>query len=120
MYFENNSKNGYNATSWDAFGYYMYLPSVFIYDDVRELKWIPTIDAEYNVTGGELYQAIKLDDKNYTNKYLIGVAILQFPFFCIGHLMARFLCLPQDGFLGRINMQFYSLLSFGVFLVLWC
>lgn len=114
VYFENNSKNGYNATSWDAFGYYMYLPSVFIYHDVRELKWIPEIDAKYNVTGGELYQAIKLDNINYTNKYLAGVAILQSPFFFLGHLLAGVLDLPQDGFSWPYQ---YAILFSAIF---WC
>ncbi|MBX2949060.1 MAG: hypothetical protein KF704_07260 [Crocinitomicaceae bacterium] len=30
VHLKNNEVNGYNATSWDAFGYYMYLPSVLI------------------------------------------------------------------------------------------
>lgn len=113
-YFENNSKNGYNATSWDAFGYYMYLPSVFIYHDVKKLKWIPKIDKEYNVTGGELYQATKLDDRNYTNKYLAGVAILQIPFFFVGHVVAGFLDFPQDGFSWPYQ---YAILFSAIF---WC
>lgn len=114
VYFENNSKNGYNATSWDAFGYYMYLPSVFIYNDVKELKWIPKIDKEYNVTGGELYQAIKLDDRNYTNKYLSGVAILQAPFFFVAHVLAGLTELPQDGFSWPYQ---YAILFSAIF---WC
>lgn len=98
VYFENNSKNGYNATTWDAFGYYMYLPGEFIYDDVRALEWLPAIDSTYHVTGGNLYQASLLENGNYTGKYLTGVAILESPFFFAGHVVAGIAGAPQDGF----------------------
>lgn len=97
-YFTNNTVNGYNATSWDALGYYMYQPGFIIYDDVKELKWLPKIDSTYHVTGGWLYQANKVDNGNYVFKYLGGVAILQLPFFYIGHSLAYFVDQPQDGF----------------------
>src|SRR5690348_17333830 len=88
VYITNNPINGYNATSWDAFGYYMYLPSTFIYGDVKELKWVPGIDSTYHVTGGTPYQMMKLKPGTYTNKYLSGVAILQTPWFFVGHISA--------------------------------
>lgn len=97
-YWQNNSVNGYNATSWDAFGYYMYQPGFLIYDDVKELKWLPEIDSTYHVTGGKLYQANKVANGNFVFKYLGGVSILQLPFFYIGHWMAGVQGLPQDGF----------------------
>lgn len=86
------------VTTWDAFGYYMYNPSIFIYGDVSELKWVPTIEEQYKVTGGELYQASKLENGNYTNKYLGGVAIMQMPFFFVGHSIASLTDYPADGF----------------------
>ena len=97
-YIENNSRNGYNATSWDAFGYYMYLPATFIYGDVNKMAWIPALDSVYHLTGGNLYQAIKLPDGNYTGKYFCGIAILQAPFFFIGHGLAAISGAPLDGF----------------------
>jgi len=97
-YFTNESKNGYNATTWDALGYYMYLPGLLIYDDVKELKWFPAIDKKYNVSGGELYQATKLEKGGYAFKYLGGVAIMELPFFYAGHAIAHFSDAPEDGF----------------------
>jgi len=97
-YFSNNNVNGYNATSWDAFGYYMYQPAFLIYDDVKELKWVPHIDSTYHVSGGKLYQANKTDNGNYVFKYLGGICILQLPFFYIGHTIAKIENAPQDGF----------------------
>jgi len=97
-YFSSNSINGYNATSWDAFGYYMYQPGLIIYDDVKKLEWLPQIDSTYHVTGGELYQAHKIDNGNFVFKYLGGVCIFQLPFFIIGHTIADYFNVIQDGF----------------------
>lgn len=98
IYFQNDEKTGFKATSWDSFGYYMYLPSIFIYDDVKELKWVPKIDSAYHFTGGHFYQAMQLETGTYTNKYLGGVSILQMPFFFIGHWIAHLTDAPDDGF----------------------
>ncbi len=97
-YLKNNTSNGYNATSWDAFGYYMYQPSFLIYGDVKNLEWLPQIDSVYHVTGGKLYQANKVSNGNFVFKYLGGISILQLPFFCIGHTIAKYENVPQDGF----------------------
>lgn len=97
-YFSNNDRNGYNATTWDALGYYMYLPGMFIYGDVKELKWFPKIDSTYQVSGGQLYQASQLENGDYAFKYLGGVAIMEAPFFFIGHAIAHANDSPEDGF----------------------
>ncbi|MGV3631528.1 MAG: glycosyltransferase family 39 protein [Bacteroidota bacterium] len=97
-YFENNGKNGYNATSWDALGYYMYLPAELIYDDSKELAWFPAVDSAYHVSGGTFYQATPLESGTYTNKYLCGVALMELPFFYAGHTVAYLTDSPQDGF----------------------
>jgi len=90
--------NPLKVTTWDAFGYYMYLPGIFIYNDVTELKWLPEIENEYQLTGGQLYQANKVENGNYVFKYLGGVAIMQAPFFLIGHAIASFSDYKADGF----------------------
>ncbi|HRH03818.1 MAG TPA: hypothetical protein PLN13_12820 [Bacteroidia bacterium] len=97
-YWKNNSVNGYNATSWDAFGYYMYQPAIFIYQDIKNLEWVPQIDSTYHVSGGKFYQAQKASNGNYVFKYLGGICILQVPFFFIGHTLAKFNNVAQDGF----------------------
>lgn len=97
-YSELNTDKEMRLTTWDAFGYYMYLPAFFIYHDATELKWLPEIDEKYTVTGGTLYQAEKLGNGNYVFKYFGGVAILESPFFLIGHLIASNTNYPTDGF----------------------
>jgi hypothetical protein len=98
FYFSNNDKNGYNATSWDAFGYYMYLPATFIYKDVKQLKWFEKADSTYQLSGGNLYQTNQLENGNHAFKYLSGVAIMELPFFFIGHVTANLFSEPADGF----------------------
>ena len=90
--------NPLKVTTWDAFGYYMYLPGSIIYNDVTELKWVPKIEAEYDLTGGEMYQANKVENGNYVFKYLGGVSLMQTPFFLIGHSIAQFGDYKADGF----------------------
>jgi len=87
-----------NVLTYDAFGYYIYLPSIFIYDDYKELKWIDKIDDQYKVTGGKLYQANKEKNENYVFKYFCGVSILQAPFFAMANSTAEKLGFPPDGF----------------------
>lgn len=86
------------VTTWDAMGYYMYAPSMYIYHDYKELKWVPEIDAKYQLSGGIFYQALKDENGNYFYKYLGGVSLMQFPFFLAAHYMAPSLGYPQDGF----------------------
>lgn len=86
------------VTDWDNLGYYMYLPGIFIYHDIEKLEWIPAIDAKYGMTGGSFYQAEKLEDGNYVDKYLGGVAIMQLPFFAGAHFVAQQYGYPTDGF----------------------
>ncbi|MBN2747756.1 MAG: hypothetical protein JXR34_13600, partial [Bacteroidales bacterium] len=93
-----NENPSLKVTTWDAFGYYMYLPGIFIYHDVKELRWLPEIENKYQLTGGELYQASRFKNGNYVFKYLGGVAILEAPFFAIAHLYAKFSPYPADGF----------------------
>ncbi len=63
------SDNPLQVTTWDALGYYMYLPSIFVYQDITELEWLPEIDNKYKVSGGYIYQAHKQENGNYVFNY---------------------------------------------------
>ena len=104
-------------TYWDANGYYLYLPSLLIYHDYKQLLWADAVDKKYKVTGGDGIQAQKTDNGNYVFKYLGGVAIMELPFFYIAHFIALHSHYPPDGFsppyqyaLG-FGIIFYSLLA---------
>lgn len=98
VYHTNNDRNGYNATTYDALGYYAYNPGLFIYGDLTQLEWLPKMDSTYQVTGGEWYQFTREENGNYVCKYLMGVSLLQLPSFFIGHGIALLTDFPADGF----------------------
>ena len=37
-----------NVLAWDAFGYYLDLPGVFIYRDIAKLDWLPGVPGNTN------------------------------------------------------------------------
>lgn len=86
------------VTTWDALGYYMYLPASFIYHDEKDLHWFPKIDSTYSLSGGNLYQANRQANGAFVFKYLEGVSIIQLPAFFIAHWYAKFSDYPADGF----------------------
>ncbi len=104
-------------TTWDALGYYMYLPGIFIYHDVTQLDWFLNIDREYGLSGGQMYQVRKHKNGNYVFKYLCGVAIMQSPFFLSGHWIAKHTEFKADGFSApyqyavAVSVLFYCMLS---------
>lgn len=75
------------VSTWDALGYYLYLPATFIYNDLDKLAFYPAIEAKYKLQGvdNEFYQFSHLENGNYTGKYFVGVAVMQAPFFLIAH-----------------------------------
>lgn len=104
--------------SWDASGYYMYLPAVFIYKDIKKCGFKDSILARYYPTP-DFQQASALPDSSgYVMKYSSGQALLMAPFFAIGHQWARNSELyPADGFsypyqksLG-VGMLLYTILG---------
>ncbi|NNJ55808.1 MAG: hypothetical protein HKP14_06735, partial [Bacteroidia bacterium] len=103
-----------NVATWDALGYYLYLPAAIIYNDATELNWFPEIDSTYDVSGGVLYQAQKTDNGNYVFKYLGGVAVMQLPSFLVGHAIALSSDYKADGF----SPPYQYSLAFGA--ILYC
>jgi hypothetical protein len=88
-----------NIISWDVFGYYLYLPFSFIYDDIElknEQRVWDIINTYHNTA--TFYQSMKLENGVHIMKYSMGMAVLYAPFFFIGHIMAVFTNYPADGF----------------------
>jgi len=102
------------VTKWDAFGYYLYLPALFIYEDYKKLSWAGVIDKQYHVTGGDGLPVQHLDNGHKVCKYLGGVAILQAPFFFTACAIARVTGYPADGF----SPPFQYALALGA--IIWC
>lgn len=83
--------------SWDRFGYYIYLPAFFIYHDPWQLKFAEPMMHQYSLCE-YFYAAFRGPTGNYVMNYSLGTAILYFPFFVLGHLVAFISNYPRDGF----------------------
>lgn len=88
-----------NILSWDVFGYYLYLPAVFIHGDIgyHDISVVERIIEQYNNTGS-LYQLSGTPTGAWVNKYPMGIAIMYMPFFLIGHMIAIFSSYAADGY----------------------
>ena len=88
-----------NIIAWDVFGYYLYLPLTFIYNDLQlhHPDVIRAIIEQYD-SSTTFYQAFELPNGNWVMKYSIGMALLYLPAFAFGHLVAIWFEYPVDGF----------------------
>ncbi|TXF91802.1 hypothetical protein FUA23_01045 [Neolewinella aurantiaca] len=76
----------------------MYLPAAFIYKDLKEVKFLDDIIAEYRPTA-DPYQVFTHESGNKVMKYSIGQAIMYSPFFAVAHAWASSSdAYPADGF----------------------
>ncbi|GAB2946488.1 hypothetical protein GCM10027048_09330 [Hymenobacter coalescens] len=108
--------------TWDALGYYLYLPAQFIYDDLSYLRFVPDIMRDYAPTGS-FYQAFQVPggpEGALVMKYPCGLALLQTPFFFLGHWFAGWRGYAQDGFSAPYQVaiafggMLYGLLGLGI------
>src|SRR5690606_1003927 len=85
--------------SWDVSGYYMYLPALFIYKDIKQCTFKDSIIQKYSPTP-DFQQAFRHEKSgNYVMKYSSGQAIIMLPFFVIAHTWASISnTYPNDGF----------------------
>ena len=82
--------------SWDVAGYYLYLPAVFIYHDVKKLSFGEPMLEKYH-SAPEL-SAFPYPNGNRVIKYSSGQALQYLPGFLLAHASARLLGYPADGF----------------------
>ncbi len=71
----------------DAAGYYVYLPSLFIYNDILNCNFYPYVDSVYNPADGVVYYAVQQTHEtgNMYFKYNYGVAFFEAPLFFVAH-----------------------------------
>jgi hypothetical protein len=83
--------------AWDVSGYYLYLPAIFIYKDLKKLEFLPGIIEKYkpSTTPDQAYDG---DHGNKLMKYPAGMAVAYAPFFFLAHALAPALGFPADGF----------------------
>lgn len=84
--------------SWDASGYYMYLPALFIYHDIKKCGFQDYVLEKYQPTP-DFQQAFLHHSGNYVMKYSCGQAIMLSPAFFVAHIYATVSHkYPADGF----------------------
>ena len=111
FYFGNWKQNIVGAG--DANGYYLYLPSILIHKDYKDLHKTMEVKQSYlNNTLGDPLLDQRIENGNFLNQYTCGVAILNSVPFGIAHLMAPLFHQKRDGYapIYRISIHFNSLL----------
>ena len=86
-----------SVLSFDVAGYYWYLPSIFIYHDLKHQGFKDSVMNKYQPLDG-FQQGVQLPDGNWVMKYSSGMAVMYSPFFAAAHLLAGALGYPRDGF----------------------
>lgn len=88
-----------NILSWDVFGYYMYLPMIFIYHNwgLQDVTVLHSIIEHYH-SSSTLYQAYQTETGFWVMRYPMGMAMLYAPFFFLADFFCRFTHYPHDGF----------------------
>jgi hypothetical protein len=86
----------------DGLGYYAYLPAKFIYHDTDlNFKWFNSVYKAHYLAGtfenAEDNLLVEHNGKKI-NKYYPGLSFIWLPFFFAGHLLAKVLHEPADGF----------------------
>lgn len=105
----------------DALGYYLYLPSTFIYHNLQSIEQLPT-DKQIDQSVIHYTQSIpNLNPKSptgyYVNQYTYGVALMELPFFAIAHFYEKVNHLEANGYssnymwLIKLSSLFYALMG---------
>ncbi|MES2761073.1 MAG: hypothetical protein V4677_02660 [Bacteroidota bacterium] len=88
-----------NTLCYDVFGYYMYLPLAFKYNDITIQNYAIITDILNKYHASEtFYQAVHWDNGNWVMRYPIGLSVLFSPFYFIADLITGFTDYPKDGF----------------------
>ena len=92
-------KGNYGVIDWDNFGYYMYLPAVFIHKDVtlKDAQWAIDAQKEYRLSSN-FYQAHLVSTGNRVIQYTSGMAFVYSPAFFVAHISAKVFNYKTDGF----------------------
>lgn len=86
-----------NTIQTDGKGYYAYLPAVFIYNDLN-FGFYDSLDMGKYKDPQTFYDYRVLYKSQTINKYYCGTAILQMPFFLLGHGITYWTGEDMDGY----------------------
>ncbi len=103
----------------DALGYYLYLPSTFIYHNLPNPDHLPQ-NKEIPIgiyTYVNQMKELKIPTGNTVDQYTYGVALMELPFFAMAHAWEKLNHLPANGYsinyfrLIKLSSMFYALLG---------
>ncbi len=100
----------------DAWGYYAYLPAVFIYHDLEFSFYEKVMNEGYFEPRLAYDYRVKIENHT-SNKYFCGTALAISPFFAIAHFISAITNHPTDGYnrtyILMVNMAaiFYTVLG---------
>jgi len=85
----------------DGWGYYLPLPSIFVYGDAQ-LAFLNRPDLardvlQYRLADGT-FQGLSVHGAGYLDKYAFGTAVMQLPFFLVALLVSQFRYAVVNGF----------------------
>ena len=92
-YFDNKKSSIIRSDGW---GYYSYLPALFIYGDFSQGFVKENAEKYYTAVGVPEYMQ-KIGGKA-VDKYFVGTAVLMYPFFITAHWVALYTGQPADGY----------------------
>ncbi len=100
------SKNTIHAFTFDSMGYYLYLPALFIYNDIEHFEFLEELLPKYNINDNA-YRPETLPSGKKLDKYAVGQALFQAPGFFLAHILAKPLGYPADGY----SLPYHAIIS---------
>jgi hypothetical protein len=94
LYLDGNWRKSRFPIQMDANGYYVYLPAIFIYQDLEHLGFVNQMPEQFD----RKYFLYPSARGGYMTKYSPGVAILEAPFFLVAHALAPALGYEASGY----------------------
>lgn len=97
--FKQKDKTNPYPIAWDVYGYFLYLPATFIYQDIglENNIWLNAVRNKYNPSPTP-YQYVKGKGSRQAIVYNIGYSFIYAPGFLIAHYLAEPLGYAADGF----------------------
>lgn len=101
----------------DGFGYFSYLPAVFIYKDLSFSFFDTAYKNNYNAEPTPWARTFIVEtESGIINKYWIGVSILLLPFFLIAHWLSMLLGYNADGYSALYQYSVFCAAIFYLYL----
>ncbi|MEM9261202.1 MAG: hypothetical protein AAGA62_16300, partial [Bacteroidota bacterium] len=103
-----------NVINWDGYGYYAYLPGVFVYGDISNYDFAEAHFDRYEISS-DIYQLMETEAGGRFPIYNIGLSVVWAPAFLVTHAVVSTTGIaPADGmsYPYQLAVVLVSLLAF--------